>query len=353
MLKRIKFIIGIMFFIIVIISSLFLIFHFYFSKLNQKSVQDISFEITEEEIEEFIRIEQDENAINSSKEKILKVEEDIKNNINNNMEIFKDKNVMNILLVGSDTRVKGQFARSDSMIIVSINRNTKEIITTSLLRDTYVEIPGHSNNKLNAAYAYGGIELLEETIEKNFKISIDRYISVDFFSFVEIVDILGGVDLDITEKEVEYVNAYMHEINELQGYDILDDKLETYGNVTLDGRQALSYCRIRYIGTDFGRTERQRKTIQAIFNKTKNSNITTLNKLCLNILPLITTDLTESEVLELLMCVVDFKNYDIISNYIPYENTYEFCVVNKMSIISIDFESNIKRFNALVYGENS
>ena len=345
--KTLKIITLIGTFIFAIIAILYGIFHFYYSKLNIKQAEDIVVEYIDES--EYIKEEQTEGAIDSSNKEIQEINDNIKNNINNNYNIINNEDVMNILLIGSDTRKKGQAARSDSMMILSINTKTKEITITSLLRDIYVEIPGRGNNKLNAAYAFGGIDLLEETIKNNLYIDIDRYMSVDFFSFVEIVDLLGGIEIDVTDAEIKYINAYLHEINELEGYPIDDDYLTESGLITLDGRQALSYARIRYIGTDFGRTERQRKLLEQIFYKLKDSDIATLNKLCLSVFPLITTDLTESEVLGLLFNMTDYKNYRFITGHIPYDNTYECGTINKMSVISIDFKENIKMFYNNVY----
>lgn len=335
-------------FLFVILGALYGTFHFYYSKLNIQDAKDLVVEYVDEE--EFIKEEQDENAINSTDEEIQKVNDNIKNNINtNNYDVISNKDVTNILLIGSDTRKKGQTARSDAMIILSINSDTKEIVATSLLRDIYVEIDGKGNNKLNAAYAFGGVDLLKETIENNLKIKIDRYVAVDFFSFVDIIDIIGGIELEITEKEMEYINGYLHEINKLEGYPKNDDQLSDFGLVSLDGRQALSYSRIRYIGTDFGRTERQRKVLEQVFYKIKECDFVTLNKLCLSIFPLITTDLTESEALGLLFDMKDYKDYELTSNHLPYDNTFSYCTINQMSVISIDFEKNIKMFNETVY----
>ena len=182
---------------------------------------------------------------------------------------MKEEGVTNILLIGNDSRENGEDGRSDAMILLSISNKTKKIYMTSLLRDMYVEIPGHKDNRLNAAYSYGGAELLMETIEQNFDIHISRYVLVNFEAFANLVDAVGGVDLELTGKEVEYVNGYLVEYNILlgrpEGTDYFDDL--SGGMVHLNGPQALAYCRNRYIGTDFGRTERQRKVLTEVIHK--------------------------------------------------------------------------------------
>ena len=347
--KRKNIIIAIIAIIILIFSTAFGIFHYYYSKLNYKSLNEISSEMSDDEKNKFLQEEQDVNATDSSDEELNKLRNSIDTNLKNNYDVITNDNVINILLIGTDTREKNVRARSDAMIVLSINKETKKIIATSTLRDIYVEIPGHGKNKLNAAYAFGGVELLEKTLEQNFKININRYIIVDFFSFVDIVNILGGVNIDISQDEMKYINEYLHEINYLTNSDANEGQMSEYGLVKLNGKQALSYSRIRYIGTDFGRTERQRKVLQSIFEETKNADFLTLNKLCSSIFPLITTDLTESEILGLLFDMPNYKNYELVSNYIPYEGTYDFYTTNKMSVIGIDFEKNIKLFNETVY----
>ena len=123
--------------------------------------------------------------------------------------------VVNILLIGSDSRTADADGLSDAMILLSVSSKTNKIYMTSLLRDMYVEIPGHDGNRLNAAYSYGGPELLMETVEENLDITVNRYAVVNFEAFAGLVDAVGGVDLELTSAEIELVNGYLNEYNEL------------------------------------------------------------------------------------------------------------------------------------------
>ena len=170
---------------------------------------------------------------------------------------MKEDGVVNVLLIGNDSRENGEDGRSDAMILLSVSNKTKKIYMTSLLRDMYVDIPGHDGNRLNAAYSFGGAELLMETIEQNLDITVNRYVLVNFEAFASLVDAVGGIELELTSEEIEYVNGYLVEYNILtdrpQGTDNMDTSVS--GLVHLNGPQALAYSRNRYLGTDFGRTD--------------------------------------------------------------------------------------------------
>lgn len=265
---------------------------------------------------------------------------------------MKEEGVTNILLIGNDSRENGEDGRSDAMILLSISNKTKKIYMTSLLRDMYVEIPGHKDNRLNAAYSYGGAELLMETIEKNFDIHISRYVLVNFEAFANLVDAVGGVDLELTGKEVEYVNGYLVEYNILlgrpEGTDYFDDL--SGGMVHLNGPQALAYCRNRYIGTDFGRTERQRKVLTEVIHKLPKGVLTNPKGLIDGLMPNLTTNLTQTECYRLSLMAPKILTYDIIQNSIPIEGTYKDATHRKMSVLEVDFEANKKFLQENLYG---
>lgn len=265
---------------------------------------------------------------------------------------MKEEGVTNILLIGNDSRENGEDGRSDAMILLSISNKTKKIYMTSLLRDMYVEIPGYKDNRLNAAYSYGGAELLMETIEQNFDISISRYVLVNFEAFANLVDAVGGVDLELTGKEVEYVNGYLVEYNILlgrpEGTDYFDDL--SGGMVHLNGPQALAYCRNRYIGTDFGRTERQRKVLTEVIHKLPKGVLTNPKGLIDGLMPNLTTNLTQAECYRLSLMAPKLLTYDIIQNSIPIEGTYKDATHRKMSVLEVDFEANKKFLQENLYG---
>lgn len=265
---------------------------------------------------------------------------------------MKEEGVTNILLIGNDSRENGEDGRSDAMILLSISNKTKKIYMTSLLRDMYVEIPGYKDNRLNAAYSYGGAELLMETIEQNFDIHISRYVLVNFEAFANLVDAVGGVDLELTGKEVEYVNGYLVEYNILlgrpEGTDYFDDL--SGGMVHLNGPQALAYCRNRYIGTDFGRTERQRKVLTEVIHKLPKGVLTNPKGLIDGLMPNLTTNLTQAECYRLSLMAPKILTYDIIQNSIPIEGTYKDATHRKMSVLEVDFQANKKFLQENLYG---
>ena len=176
---------------------------------------------------------------------------------------FSREDVTNILLIGQDSSDEEERTRSDSMIIVSVNKKKGKVALTSLMRDMYVQIPGYSDNRLNAAYAFGGMELLDETIEKNFAIDIDGNIEVNFDGFEAVIDAVGGVDIELNSAEVSHLNK-KHSTWHLK-----------VGMNHLDGEKALEYARIRKVGDgDFERTDRQRRVLTAVFDEMKNISIT-------------------------------------------------------------------------------
>lgn len=266
---------------------------------------------------------------------------------------MQENGVVNILLIGNDSRQNGDDGRSDAMILLSISSKTKTIYMTSLLRDMYVDIPGRDGNRLNAAYSYGGAELLMETVEKNLDISVNRCVQVNFEAFANLVDAVGGVDLELSTAEIEYVNGYLVEYNMLtnrpQGTDNMDPAAE--GMVHLNGPQALAYCRNRYIGTDFGRTERQRKVLTEVIKKLPLSGVTNGKELVDGLMPNLTTNLTRGECFRLSLMAGRFLTYDIVTDSIPQPNTYKDATIRGMSVLEVDFEANRKYLREKLYGE--
>ena len=266
---------------------------------------------------------------------------------------MKEEGVTNILLIGNDSRSEGEDGRSDAMILLSISNKTKKIYMTSLLRDMYVEIPGYKDNRLNAAYAYGGPELLMETLEKNLDITVNRYVLVNFQAFANLVDAVGGVDLELTNDEVIYVNGYLVEYNILEGRaegtDYLDASLS--GMIHLNGPQALAYCRNRYLGTDFGRTERQRKVLTAVIKNAPKALVTNPKGLVDGLLPNLTTNLTQAECYALSFQAAKALTYEIVPASIPIEGSYSNATIRQMSVLQVDFEKNKAYIRENIYGK--
>lgn len=267
---------------------------------------------------------------------------------------MQEDGVVNILLIGNDSRQNGEDGRSDAMILLSVSSKTKSIYMTSLLRDMYVEIPGHDGNRLNAAYSFGGAELLMETVEKNLDISVNRYVQVNFEAFANLVDAVGGVDLELTTGELEYVNGYLMEYNMLTNRPQGTDNMDTTqpGLVHLNGPQALAYCRNRYIGTDFGRTERQRKVLTEVIKKLPTALGSNYQELIDGLMPNLTTNLTQNECYRLSLMAGKLLTYDIVSDSIPQPNTYKDATIRGMAVLEVDFETNIKYLKEKIYGKS-
>ncbi len=266
---------------------------------------------------------------------------------------MKEDGVVNVLLIGNDSRENGEDGRSDAMILLSVSNKTKKIYMTSLLRDMYVDIPGHDGNRLNAAYSFGGAELLMETIEQNLDITVNRYVLVNFEAFASLVDAVGGIELELTSEEIEYVNGYLVEYNILtdrpQGTDNMDTSVS--GLVHLNGPQALAYSRNRYLGTDFGRTDRQRKVLTAVIRKLPSTLVSNPKGLMDGLLPNLTTNLTRGECFSLSLMAGKMLTYDIESDSIPQPGTYRDVTIRKMSVLEVDFDINIRYLKEKLYGE--
>lgn len=266
---------------------------------------------------------------------------------------MKEDGVVNVLLIGNDSRENGEDGRSDAMILLSVSNKTKKIYMTSLLRDMYVDIPGHDGNRLNAAYSFGGAELLMETIEQNLDITVNRYVLVNFEAFASLVDAVGGIELELTSEEIEYVNGYLVEYNILtdrpQGTDNMDTSVS--GLVHLNGPQALAYSRNRYLGTDFGRTDRQRKVLTAVIRKLPTALVSNPKGLMDGLLPNLTTNLTRGECFSLSLMAGKMLTYDIESDSIPQPGTYRDVTIRKMSVLEVDFDTNIRYLKEKLYGE--
>lgn len=265
-------------------------------------------------------------------------------------DIMDSPDVTNILLIGTDSREGSDRGRSDSMILLSVNEVTQRVTMFSFLRDIYIYIPGVGSTRLNHSYAYGGPELTMQTISENFGIRIDKYVQVDFYSFIQTVDAAGGVDIYVTDDEAALINQYLDEINDLLGSPRGTDSVAGGGDLHLNGKQALCYARIRYIGTDFARTSRQREVLNQVIEKTRGMSMSELDSFLNITLPLVTTNLTQSELFSILLNASAYIDYERISDSIPLDGTYSFMTVRGMSVIGIDFDANISVLRSEIYG---
>lgn len=354
----------------------FSIFNSYINKMNLVSPKDIEEnnisdinDVRENDLSSQTHTDQDNNSdyveeiddledtsiTDTPQEKIDLVEEKIRANMDENQTpILESKDVINILLIGSDTRKVGGAGRSDAMIIVSINKKTKMITATSIMRDIYLHIPGKKNNRINAAYALGGADLLMETIRQNFKLELSDFASIDFYAFIDVIDEIGGVTLDVSQREIPIINNYVSEINILTGVEETKDHLTEPGLLLLNGKQALGYARNRYVGnSDFERTARQRRVLEQIFDGVKDLSILELNDLVNTVLPQITTNLTKGEIFSLVLGLPSYANYDLQQLRVPIDGSYRNMRVRGMSVLDVDFKENINEIHLKVYLENN
>lgn len=281
----------------------------------------------------------------------------------NSASVISSDKVENILIIGSDSRTENEASRSDSMILLSINKDTKQLVQTSFMRDMYVEIPGFGENKINAAYYNGGPELVMDTIEQNFNIQIDYYVQIDFFSFIDIIDALGGLDIKITKAEALAMIDPLGEQNKYLDNERGTDYLTKGGEIHMNGNQALAYARIRYIsgttGTDFGRTDRQRKVLNMVMDKIKDASLTDINKMLESVLPQITTNMTQRQLYFLALRAPFILGYDRVELRIPYgdedsqsdERYWEYGTgTDGSSVLIVDFDKNSALLRKTIYG---
>lgn len=258
--------------------------------------------------------------------------------------------VKNILLIGVDAR-EGENTdetRSDTMMLVSIDSTNKQIKLTSILRDIYIEIPGWKTRKLNAAQSHGGRQLLVDTLEYNFKVDIDNYMLVNFDMFITIIDELGGVDVAVTEKEAKYINSGS-KMTELEKEAFKED-IVAGDSVHFNGVQALWYSRIRYLDSDFYRTQRQRKVITAIVGKAAKAGFSSLYTMMEKVMPMVETDMSQGEMIDLGKKALSYIRYDIVQMQIPADGTWK-SEKKKTDgdVLVIDLPENVSLLNKFIY----
>ena len=228
-------------------------------------------------------------------------------------EFQEVKGITNVLLIGVDARDLDEPCRSDSMIIATIDNNNKKVKLTSLFRDTLVDIPGHGEAKLNSAYMLGGPELLLETVKETYNVSIDKYIIINFWGFETIVDYIGGIEVDVKDYQLEELNKY---IGESTGGN--DCPVEKAGIQTLNGKQALSYARIRYnVGDEYERTDRQREVIFKVVEKLQNTKPSKYLGIMNTMLEYIRTNIDPLEALNMAYTIYKFPSLDVEQLQIP------------------------------------
>lgn len=219
--------------------------------------------------------------------------------------------IINILLIGQDTRNAAQKGLTDTLILATINTQTKKLVMTSFMRDMWVQIPGKNgiySERINTAYPVGGLDRLTETLKINFGVQVDHSVEIDFSGFREVVDALGGVEIELNAAEAKHMNDQYGWGSRLSA-----------GLRNLNGEEALAYARIRAVGNaDFERTDRQRTVLLKLFEKVKDMNLSEANKLVNAFVPLITTDMTNSEIINYVVELLPLlPELEIVTQRIP------------------------------------
>ena len=253
-------------------------------------------------------------------------------------DVISKDGVTNILLIGADNGDDGNSHRSDTTMLVSIDNGTKKLRLVSFLRDLYLEIPTVGKTKLNAAYANGGPALTMQTIENNFRVNIDKYVSVNFENFEAIIDKMGGIDIDmsaeVAAEENRNIGSNLHE-----------------GVNHLDGRLALYYARIRATDSDFGRTGRQRQVVEAMIARMKELNPVEFSKLMYDYLPYVETNLSDGDLLALAAMAPSIMNYEMETMAVPNPNAYEDQTIQGSGMVLVpDLPENCRLLREFLYG---
>lgn len=268
----------------------------------------------------------------------------INNGIDNSLATYR-----NIALLGvdarSDTFNRGN--RSDCIMILSLNEKTNEVKIVSVYRDTYLDIDGHGLDKVTHAYSYGGPKLALSTLNKNLDLNITEFVAINFDTVRVVVDSIGGVEMPIDSQEVKYINGYINNLNKQFGTSSAN--ITTPGTYKLDGVQALAYSRIRYTdGGDYKRTERMRDVFMAVFKKAKTLNISELNNLANTILPHVSTNISENEIMGMIPKAISFNIKDSFGW--PYET--EGKMITKVWYgVPINLQKNVSKLHESLFNE--
>lgn len=265
------------------------------------------------------------------------------------LALKRSGSVKNIMLLGVDARPGETISRADTMMMVSIDKSHKEIKLTSFLRDSYVEIPGHGMNKLNAACSEGGVQLVLDTIEYNYNVNINNYAAVNFTAFQKLIDALGGVDVAVTPREASYLNRTWYKWS-LTGKRI---QFSSGQNVHMDGEHALMFCRIRKLDSDVQRTRRQRLVISAVKDKLSNASFGDILGAVRSCLPYVQTDLSSESLLWLAIRSISYKNYEIMQKTIPAVGTYQDEYTNAGDSLVFDINENASILQDFIYRDGT
>ena len=258
-----------------------------------------------------------------------------------------DDTITNIALFGIDAE-EGEAGRSDSIMIATIDTHNKKLKLTSIMRDSYVNIDGHGLDKINHAYAFGKAQLAIKTLNENFDLNIEDFVAVNFSSLPKIIDKIGGIELDIDSEELEYINSYIRNVNTINKTN--SPSIVSAGIQHVDGTQAMAYCRIRYTsGGDYKRTERHREVLSKIFEKILSMSPTTYPSLLNDLLPMVSTNLDGSEIMELGNKILKIGNTTLEQERFPRDGYCEGQMINGVYYLTFDKETTVNQLHDYIF----
>ena len=238
-------------------------------------------------------------------------------------ESLKLSGTWNILLIGSDRRSDNWNGNSDTMILITTNHDVQKIFMVSFMRDLYANIPGYGAQKLTNAYAVGGSSLLAQTLESNFGVTVDNCLAADFVQVEAVLDLFGGVDVDVTDAEASVANDYITMLCLEQNLNAGDYYITGGGVRHLNGVQALGYMRNRFVGdNDYERTQRQREVLQAVLGNLKSTDVSELVRMAKETLDIVVDDLSAIDILKLGAQLGAARKYTLVTDRIPYDGLY-------------------------------
>ena len=273
-----------------------------------------------------------------------------------------DNQIQNIIIFGLDNHFDDDNGRADTMMLISIDKKHNALKQVSFLRDLYLPIFNQGEDKLNAAFAYGGAKLAIETIEYNFKIKIDNYIVLDFDSFIYIINSLGGLDITLTQEEINYIDWQSFRNHQVEVEDELMSTAPSFEGQTgvkvhVNGRQALWHARNRgqqgiCSGDDFARTQRQSEVIDAVIEKVQSSSIADLIKIAYDVAPMITTNMNLPDTIKTSLGIPNYLRYKAITHKVPQQFNFDYDTVNGASVLRIsNFEEEKNALYEFVFNK--
>lgn len=261
-----------------------------------------------------------------------------------------DEDVTNIAFFGLDRRDPSEPCRSDSIMILSVDKKHKKIKMNSIMRDTYVKIKDHGETKINHAFAYGKAELAIRTLNENFDMNIRDFVSVDFYKLENIIDTLGGVEINVRADEIKLINSYMKETGNIEHKEIKE--VSHTGKQNLNGMQAVAYSRIRYTsGGDFERTERQRTVLTALFNKVKSGGAADFSSNVSKLLQYVETSLSSMDIIKLGTSAFTSGTTDLEQERFPIDGYCKGIMIDKVWYLQADLKATTDQLHKYIYDD--